>query len=311
MTYKTYKQRKASRKAQERAREAQGGKRIVTVGQAFQRYYEDHGRYTIDPNRITVAWGIVGPRFRTELIGPNLYKRSAAYYQYRVGQGVAPSTVRREMTASLLAPLRHCYKLGLLPYIPPLYTVKQKPNHRIRILSDAEITRLIESAREWPWLFKTVVILAHTAQRIKAVVDLQWDQVDLVSRLINFNRPGQRLAERMKGRGKVPINDELFAYMVEWKRAANRYQHRVVGELPAAFYFHWRRMVKRSGLGTDVTPHIMRHSIATKLVREGKDIRLIQLLLGHKSVVTTEMIYVKNDPETIRTAVAGLSFTRK
>ena len=92
--------------------------------------------------------------------------------------------------------------------------------------------------------------------------------VDAIQRYLDVGRP-VLVTPRTPANVFLTQRGTPFAHSTMWLRIKNR--------------------VKRAGIGRNLTPHMLRHSFATHLLENGADLRVIQELLGHSSISTTEI----------------------
>ena len=151
-------------------------------------------------------------------------------------------------------------------------------------------------------------VLYGTGARIDEACGLDRDDLDLGERTVLLRGKGSR--ERLVPLGSAAIN-ALEAYLVRGRPAFVR------SSSPAVFLnSRGRRLsrqsawavvstaAERAGLSQPVSPHTLRHSFATHLVERGADVRVVQELLGHASVTTTQ-IYTLVTVDTLREVYAS------
>jgi integrase/recombinase XerD len=167
-----------------------------------------------------------------------------------------------------------------------------------KALTAAEIEKLLApQAPETPATLcdQAVLELAYASGlRLAELRGLRLEQLHLEAGFINVIGKGNK--ERV-----VPVGAKAVA-AIESYLAAGR-PKLVTARSPANLFLTkrgtpfaavtlWLRIkqrVRRSGIPRNITPHMLRHSFATHLLEHGADLRVIQELLGHATITTTEV----------------------
>ena len=140
---------------------------------------------------------------------------------------------------------------------------------------------------------RMVPLMPQTAQAIRDYLSVrpETDQPYATSRS-DENAALRGTSLRLRGRRSSAMADEVVFLSPQGQRLAADYINRTL-----------RRILARSGLAKRITPHMLRHTFATHLVRNGVDVRTVQELLGHADLETTAN-YLHSDTRAKETAVA-------
>jgi integrase/recombinase XerD len=118
---------------------------------------------------------------------------------------------------------------------------------------------------------------------------------------LNVNQGVVRVLGKGGKERLVPLGEEALAWLRRYMRdarpellgggqcAAVFVTTRKSGMTRQAFWHAIRRHARAAGIGHDVSPHMLRHSFATHLLNHGADLRVVQLLLGHSDLSTTQI----------------------
>lgn len=188
-----------------------------------------------------------------------------------------------------------------------------------RYLSEAEMQNLIATAKAetGPYAQRNslmLLFLYSTGMRISELLGLRINDVRLDSRTVLVNGKGNK--QRI-----VPIPEELIPALKEYMIALTKaYEEatiifrstRVSDYLFPSTYTaskkslsrqsFWqilRKLCARAGIDRDISPHQLRHSLATHLLQRGADLRSLQLLLGHETLSTMH-VYTHLDTTNLR-----------
>lgn len=214
---------------------------------------------------------------------------------------------------------RFCVLEGLAPADPArAVRLPQQPQRLPKAISTADVERLLEAASlgdgPVPLRDRALLELVYsTGARISEAVGLDVDDLDLTEGRAAVRLFGKGSKERVVPVGAYAV-EAVEAYLVRGRPALA-----AAGRGGAAVFLNtrgarlsrqsaWavlRTAAERAGLAgaEHVSPHTLRHSFATHLLAGGADVRVVQELLGHASVTTTQ-IYTKVTPDTLRQVYA-------
>lgn len=184
-------------------------------------------------------------------------------------------------------------------------------DHLPEVLSLAEVDRLEQAIDLSKW----------EGQRNRAIIEVLFSCGLRVSELVTLKMSNLYLDEhfiRVEGKGRkerfIPISNEAIKQLQYWFIDRNAMKIKP-GEQDYVFLnrrgAHLTRtmiliMIKQAGhdagIEKTISPHTLRHSFATALLEGGADLRVIQTMLGHESIGTTE-IYTHVDTHTLREEV--------
>jgi integrase/recombinase XerD len=137
-------------------------------------------------------------------------------------------------------------------------------------------------------------VLYATGLRVSELVNLRHSQVSLNQGVIRILGKGNR--ERL-----IPLGEEAMRWLGEFARGPRgeillerqsdylfptRRGERMTRQ---AFWHIIKRYARKAGVNKELSPHTLRHAFATHLLNHGADLRVVQMLLGHSDLSTTQI----------------------
>jgi integrase/recombinase XerD len=167
-----------------------------------------------------------------------------------------------------------------------------------KALSNDEIKKLLEPENpETPESLcdRAILELAYASGlRLSELKNLRLEQLHLDAGFVNVIGKGNKERVVPVGRTAVEALNRFIEAgrpkLVTPKSPANVFLTRRGTPFAAVtLWLHIKNRVRRAGVERNMTPHMLRHSFATHLLEHGADLRVIQELLGHANISTTEI----------------------
>ncbi len=221
-----------------------------------------------------------------------------AYLQYRFSRKTSLRS-----TARLLSALKRFYRLALrdgrITLDPTLKIDTPKlPRSLPKSLSEADVERLLNTPDTTEPLGLRDKAMLETLYasglRVSELVTLRVVNVSLDMGVLSVMGKGGK--ERM-----VPLGEEALLWLSRYLSDARQLilgtmisdalfvTQRGAAMTRQAFWYLIKRRALQAGLAHLPSPHVLRHAFATHLLNHGADLRVVQMLLGHADISTTQI----------------------
>jgi integrase/recombinase XerD len=220
------------------------------------------------------------------------------YLGWRLQRGQSPRSTARFLSC-LRGFFRYQLREGRIDVDPSLDVDSPKLGRPLpKSLSEAEVEALLAAPDlEDPLECRDrtmLEILYACGLRVSELVGLQISQVGMNQGVVRIIGKGGK--ERL-----VPMGEEALAWLRRYLSGARREllangasevlfpSKRGSQMTRQAFWYRIKLYAGRAGIKSSLSPHTLRHAFATHLLNHGADLRVVQLLLGHSDLTTTQI----------------------
>lgn len=220
-----------------------------------------------------------------------------SYLAYRVDLGLKPRSTARSISA-----LKRFYQYFVREKriaSSPLENIAQpKAGQSLpKTLSEAEVEGLLSAPNiEEPMGLRDkamLELLYATGLRVTELVGLRMEQINLRQSVVFVKGKGNK--ERL-----VPLGEEAMYWLEQFLKGgrAQMIKHatdfvfpskRGVGMTRQTFWHRIKHYAILASIESDLSPHTLRHAFATHLLNHGADLRVVQMMLGHSDLSTTQI----------------------
>ena len=223
------------------------------------------------------------------------------FVKYLARNELNPTTITRKI-ASIKGFFRYlCFK-RIIKKNPSISIVSPKlPKKLPKVLTISELDKILSEKLDLQD-FAIVELLYSAGIRVSELTELELRNLDLTQNIIKVFGKGSK--ERLVPIGKK-CSETLKKYLKKRELIALKYNSKPYLFLNSDGTKITRQKVYKlihslgSLVGKNISPHTIRHSFATHLLERGADLRVVQELLGHASIVTTQL-YTHVSKKTLR-----------